>query len=128
MSHPPEHLSRADGYAVYRLAGVFTFERVVELIDNAIEYCVENEIRGLLVDVADVTGFPSPTTIQRFHFATIWSATAGGQLIVSMIAPPELIDPDHIGVTMASNRGLRSEVFTQETEAVQWLRNALPGA
>ncbi len=42
-----------------------------------------------------------------------------------MVAPPEMITPDKIGITIAANRGLRSEIFTTEAEASEWLRSVI---
>ena len=41
---------------------------------------------------------------------------------VAIVAPPEMIDPEKIGVTVATNIGFVSEVFTSEEEALTWLR------
>ncbi len=121
MSDIPKFLSIEERHAAFRPVGEYSFDATVKMIDAAIEYCRANAIRALLVDITRVTGFPPPSTAERFQFATQWSATAGGRLTIAMIAPPEMIDPDKIGVTMANNRGLKSEVFTNEQDAVRWL-------
>jgi hypothetical protein len=38
-----------------------------------------------------------------------------------MVARPELIDPEKIGVLMAQNRGATGDVFTTEAAALAWL-------
>lgn len=117
-------LSFESGVPVYRPAGEFTFQGLVEIIDAVLAYCVENGHANLLVDITEVTGFPPPSTAQRFDFATKWAATAGGLVAVAMVAPPQMIDPDRIGVTMSNNRGLKSEVFTEFSDALEWLRSS----
>src|SRR5688500_504184 len=120
----PENLSiEKDGYATYRPRGRYTFDQTVGMIDKALVYCRDSGIRGLLVNISEVTGFPPPTTIQRLDFASKWADTAGGKVALSLIARPELIDPDKIGVTMARNRGLFSDVFSSdsEPEAIEWI-------
>lgn len=82
-------------------------------------------IGALLVDITGMTGFPPPSTTERFVFATRWAATAGGKVIASFLSRPELIDPEKIGMTMANNRGLRANVFTEEFDAVAWLLSEL---
>jgi hypothetical protein len=126
MYQPPKYLSLEEKYAAYRPVGEHTFDEAVAMIDDALAYCKKNKIRGLLVDVTGFTGFPPPSTTQRFQFATRWSETAAGRVYLSMVAPPDLIDPERIGITMATNRGLRTEVFTTETEAWKWLRAVCP--
>lgn len=117
----PEFFSFADQYAAYHPVGEMSFEQAIELIDNAIRYCRQAGIGKLLVDVTALTGFPPPSTTQRFTFAKMWAETAGGALVVSMIAPLEMIDPDKIGVTMSANRGLTGNGSTCESEAIRWL-------
>ena len=117
-----QFFSHENAHAEYRPVGEYTFDEAVDMIDAAIAHCKAKDIRCLLVDIRGVSGFPPPSTIQRFQFATKWSSTAASRVAISLIAPPELIDSDHIGVTMASNRGLRSDVFTTEPEALAWLR------
>jgi len=121
---PPEYLSLEDHYAACHPRGRFTFDQTVAMIDEAIAYCRDNGVRGLLVDVTGVTGFLPPSTAERFAFASRWAATANGKVVVSIIAPPEMVDPDKIGVMVATNRGLRSDVFTAESEAIAWLLDA----
>jgi hypothetical protein len=121
MLSAPENLSLENNYAEFRLTGQFTLKKTVDLVDEAISYCKANDIGRLLVNLTQVTGFPSPTTTQRFHFATKWASAAAGRVTVAMVAPIELIDTEHIGVTIGMNRGLQSEVFTDETEALTWL-------
>jgi len=85
-------------------------------------YCRDNKIRRLLVDITGMTGFPPPSTLQRFFFGSKWAETAGGKVALSVVAPAEMIDPEKIGVTVATNRGLQTDVFTAESDAVDWLR------
>ena len=113
-------ISKLD-YAIFRPTGTYTFDEAVDLINRALEYCRSRTIRKLLVNILDVTGFPPPNTIQRFVFATTWAETAKGKVVLAMVAPEKLIDPEKIGVTVAYNRGFETEVFTVEDEAVQWL-------
>jgi hypothetical protein len=78
------------------------------------------------VDTTALTGFPAPDTFQRFLAAVGWAESAGGRLRLSMVARAEMIDPAKFGVTVAANRGLVSNVFTTEAEALAWL-DATPG-
>src|SRR5215204_607979 len=120
--HPPQFFSVEDDYAFLRLVAELTLEETVELIDEAVRYCRDNEIPGLLVDITDVTGFPSPSTSDRFSFITKWADTADGSVALSMAVVDEMIDPDKVGVTIGANRGLRCDVFTSKTDARRWLR------
>src|SRR5687767_4193921 len=114
MTEPPEYLLVNDStpYAIYRPSGTFTFDDAVNRIDEALEFCREHDIPKIMVNILDVTGFPPPNVIQRYVFACKWAQTAQGQVTLAMVAPEQLIDPEKIGVTMAENRGLTTEVFT----------------
>ena len=118
---PLKFLSVTDQFAAYRPVADVSFGDAVDLIDSAIRYCHRNGIDKLLVNITLLTGFPAPTTAERFMFAKKWAATADGNVVLSMVAPPEMIDPHRIGVTMGANRGLSSNVFADESEAIRWL-------
>jgi hypothetical protein len=45
----------------------------------------------------------------------------GRMLRLAVVARPEMIDPHQFGVTVAANRGLVSNIFTAEAEAIAWL-------
>lgn len=122
---PPKFFSLSENYAIYRPVAQLTKDEAIELIDQAVLYCRENEIRGLLVDITSATGLPLPSISDRFWFITRWAETAAGRVVIAMVAPPEMITPDKIGITVARNRGLRSDVFTNETDALKWLRSEL---
>jgi hypothetical protein len=42
-----------------------------------------------------------------------------------MVAPPELIDPQKFGVTVAANHSMEGNVFVLEADAVAWLDHNL---
>jgi hypothetical protein len=117
----PEYFSVENGYAAFRPKGQFTFNQAVKAVDEAVAFCRDNKIRGLLVDITGMAGFPPPNTSERFQFATQWASTAGGSVILSIVSPPEMIDYEKIGITIARNRGLAAEVFTMEPDAIDWL-------
>ena len=117
----PEFVSLQEKYAVCRPVGEMTLERAVTAVDDALHYCFRNKIRGLLVNVSGTSGFPSPSLTDRFWYVTKWAETARGRVVLSMVAPPFMVLPDKMGVTFASNRGLQSDVFFDENEAVEWL-------
>ena len=78
-------------------------------------------LADLLVNTTGLTGFPPPSVFARYTLATKWAESAGAALRVAMVARPELIDPQKIGVLMAQNRGVTGDVFTNEADALAWL-------
>ena len=109
------------GRGFYHPVGSVSYDEAVARVRAAIEVARKNGARGLLVDTTALTGFPSPDTFQRFLAAVKWAESAGGRLRLSMVARAEMIDPAKFGVTVAANRGLVSNIFTTETEALAWL-------
>ncbi|HEY2847140.1 MAG TPA: hypothetical protein VGI80_04930 [Pyrinomonadaceae bacterium] len=111
------------GHGCLELGGEETLEATVNTID-AILFCRETGVRCLLVDIKEVTGFPSPTIAARFEFISRWAATSEGKVLISIVARPEMILDDKFGVLIAANRGMVSDVFPDAREATQWLKDA----
>ena len=119
-----DHLELTDTFACLRPVAEVSLEEAIDLVDEAIRYCRDNDIGGLLVDARELTGFPSPSVTDRFWFASRWAETSNGKVVLAMVQRPEMIMPDKIGVTFATNRGLLVDVFTESSEAVRWLESA----
>src|SRR4051812_25036992 len=98
MEDCPEYLACNKNYAAYRPNGSYSFEQAVDNINRALEYCRSRKISKLLVNILDVSGFPPPSTLQRFIFATTWATTSEGEVSLAMVAPQEMIDKEKIGV------------------------------
>lgn len=122
---PLKFLSLSENYAVYQPVGELTKDDAVELVDRAVMYCRENAIGGLVADITRASGLPKPSVSDVFWFITRWAETSGGKVAIAMVAPAEMVTPDKIGLTVASNRGLRSDIFTNETDARRWLTSIL---
>jgi hypothetical protein len=118
----PEHFEIEDrGHGCLRLRGRMSLAETVGKVDDAIWYCRQAGIKCLLADLTGVTGFDSPTLAQRFQFISRWADTSGGRVIVSVVVREELILPDKFGVLIAANRGLISDVHSDESVATEWL-------
>jgi hypothetical protein len=117
-----DYLELTDTFACLRPVCEASLEEAIDLVDEAIRYCRDNEINGLLVDARKLTGFPSPTVTDRFWLASRWAETAGGRVVLAMVQRPEMTMPDKIGVTFAMNRGLMIDVFAEEADAMLWLQ------
>lgn len=117
-----EHVSFEDGFAVFAPVGELDFRMGTATVTRLIDYCRENKIAGVLVDVIGVVGMPNPTVTQKYWYTQEWSKAAEGKVMVALVVPGSIMDPTKIGVTMAENAGLRSDVFDNRDEAVAWLR------
>src|SRR5262249_16473610 len=87
----------------------------------AINYARSASISHLLIDTTGLTGFDAPTTPERFVLGGQFARAAQRAVKVAFVARPELIDPNRFGINVARKRGLVSEVFTDEAEALAWL-------
>ena len=121
----PSDFEHFEGYASFRPSGNVSFRNAVGIIAKALSLAAGNGISHLLVDTTKLTGFPYPETYERYFMATEWANHSRG-LRLAVIARPELIDPYRFGVTVARNRGLISDVFTAEPEAIEWLLHVDP--
>ena len=58
-----------------------------------------------------------------------WAKSAGPSLRVALVARPELIDPQKIGVLMRQNRGVSGDVFPpRPTRSPGWMRGSARGS
>lgn len=117
----PEFLSLEDKIAVFAPSGDVALERAVSIISDAIVFCRENGITGLMIDARELWGFPHPSVVDRYWFIRKWAEDSQHKVVISMISRPEMIDPEQIGITIASNAGLTANVFDNESDARSWL-------
>jgi len=105
----------------YRPSAQVTFEQAIEMVAEAIIMARELGLADLLANTTGLTGFTPPSVFARYGMSTKWAQTSGAALRVALVARPELIDPQRIGVLMMQNRGAQGDVFTNETDALAWL-------
>jgi len=101
--------------------GEYSLVEAEALIADAISVCRDRGIGRLFVDATGMTGVPIPTLVERFLIAEEWAQASGGMVIVALVVPAEYIHPRKFGVSVAADRGMVSDVFTSETEALDWL-------
>lgn len=117
----PAFLVVEKDYAVYRPEAMVSFETALKMVETAMNYCVENDVKRLLLDATGLTGFKPPTLADRYHDIDRWANISRGKLRIAEIDRPEQLDPTGTNVVIAENRGLDLKVFTEEKEAVEWL-------
>ena len=116
-----DHFEQAGSRGFYRPVGNLSFEQAVDLVAEAIQVARELGLSDLLVNVTELTGFTAPSVFARYSMATKWAQVAGASLRVAMVARPEIIDPQKIGVLIMQNRGGTGDIFTSERDALEWL-------
>ena len=117
----PEDLEVLEGYARFRPTGATSFVEIVGKVVAVITCCREQGIRRLLIDVTQLTGFAPPETIERFDMGKAIAEAGQAAVKVAMVAPPEFLDPQRLGATVARNRGLLAAAFESQEAALAWL-------
>ena len=117
----PDFFEQVGSRGFYRPSAIVTFEQAIEMVAVAMKYSRERGLVDLLANTTALTGYPPPSTFARYSLAVRWAESAGGALRVAVVARPEIIDRQKIGVLMAQNRGVNGDVFTTEAEALAWL-------
>jgi hypothetical protein len=108
----------------FRPVGIVSFDQAVEIVAEGMRHARSLELVDLLVNTTGLSGFPTPDVFARYSLASKWAESAGAAMRVAVVARPELIDPQKIGVLMAQNRGVNGDVFPTESAAIAWLDNA----
>jgi hypothetical protein len=111
----------------FRPAGAVSLDQAVDLVNDALSFARKQELREMLVDITGLTGFPAPSMYERFALAARWAETAGSRIRLSVVARKELIHEEKFGITVARNRGLDSNIFTTQKEAIAWLESRSAG-
>jgi hypothetical protein len=112
----------------YRPVAEVSFEQAVDLVAAAMRHARSLGLADLLANTTQLTGFGTPSVFARYAMATKWAENGGSTLRVAVVASPEIVDPQKIGVLMMQNRGGNGDVFTNEADALVWLNSRLaPG-
>ncbi len=108
-------------YSCYRLSGHGSLEDAASKIIEAIAFAQEQGISRLLIDAMKWTGHASPSTVERYNWATAFTEVAQGKVKIALLIRPELMDPNKFEVLVATNRGMTGNVFDSEKDAIAWL-------
>ena len=109
---------------VFRLPRMQSPAEAVELVRSVLELAVERGHTALLLDARAFQGV-SPDMAARHEYVRGWAEVAAGRLHAAMLLEPRYIDPERFGIVVARNFGLDADVFTDEEDAVRWLREGV---
>lgn len=112
-----------DDHAEYRPIGEISLAEGVQLIESAIAFAREQQVRKLLVDTLGLTGDRPPSVTARYLFVRQWADAAQGVVQVAVVTSQRMIDPQQFGRIVASNAGFSFNVFINEEDALVWLLN-----
>jgi hypothetical protein len=117
----PEHFEILKERAVFRPTGQVSIGQMTELVATAIDFARSINIRKLLVDITNLTGFEPPDLALRYFIIHEWARAAGRSVRVAIVARPEMIDHQKFGSIVAANIGFAADGFTTEEAALNWL-------
>lgn len=118
----PEFLTVTPEFAAYRPRGGGPFSVWRDRMLGVLGWALTTGTKRLLVDFRGLALSAPPTTFERFQLgerAAAEGAPAG--IVVALVGGPPVVDPEHFGATVAANRGLRVQVFSEEPAALAWL-------
>lgn len=117
----PAQLEREAEIGVFRLEGPMSLEQAIGRATAAIALARAQQLRKLLILAAGLE-LPTPLTVlERYRIGERLAEAAGAVVCVAVVTRAELIDPQKFGVTVATNRGTKADVFDSEPAARAWL-------
>ncbi len=105
----------------YRPVARVSLEQGFKRIEGALVRARELGLTDVVINTLGFSGFNRPGIFDRHEFALRVAAGSRGALLVAFVVRADLIDYQKIAMLMTRNRGLVSEVFASEREALCWL-------
>ena len=105
----------------YRPVARVTLHQAFDRMADASRAAREAGMADLLINTLGFSGYEFPSVFARYELALKLAESAGAKLRVAIVARPDVIDPQRIGVLMAQNRGVDTGTFATEPEALAWL-------
>ena len=101
----------------------------MELVTEGITFARSLDVRKLLVDITNLTGFEPPGVVLWYFLIHEWARTAAGTVRVALVTRPEMVDSEmvdsrKIGTAIAAEISFTADVFTTEEDALNWLERA----
>jgi len=114
-------VTRHDDYVVVRFSGAFSPAAGREVVDAMAKASQEQGLARILLDCREMSG--DLTILGRFEVAEYGARVISRDTVVALVGREEDILPDHFFESAAQSRGVRVKVFTNDQEAVAWLRS-----
>jgi hypothetical protein len=108
------------GLLLVTASGTFVFDAALLLLKEVCDRANEKEVSKILVNALAVDG--ELATVERYRLGTEVTAYLKQRQMSPRLAfvgkPPAV---DGFGVRVAQNRGITTEVFSSQQEALRWL-------
>jgi len=107
-------------------SGKYTkLSELVKIWESAFDIAKKEGLKSVLMDIREIEG-PPPTMHQRYELGVLASQyrlNNPSSICISLLGKEPYISPDRYAETVARNRGVPGRVFTDFSEAVQWIEN-----
>ena len=110
-------------YVHLHCRGAFRSDSLLDVWESAFRVAIDEGRKAVLVDLRDLEG-ALPTTIERYEQGVRVAEVQqrfGLGILIAVVGPERLVDPEKFGETVGKNRGGFGAVFTDIDEAVDWL-------
>lgn len=112
------------GYVLIAASGDYSLIKANHLFESAIDYALLHNKSNVLINVNNVTG--SIPLMDRFYFAenlANYRKKHGLSKIkkIAVVGHEPIVHEERFGEQVAINRGVNSRVFTDISEASDWL-------
>jgi len=104
-------------YLHLEITGKYSLEQGEKLFEKIHDECVERKIKKLLLDITKKEGVIP--TMDRFIFGKLIANLFSTDIKFALIAKKDQINK--FSETVAVNRGARFNIFSDKTEAIEWL-------
>ena len=123
----PAHFEIDANYAWFRPVGDIPLADAIDLVGKALGFAAAQGATRILVVTTGWKGIGVPSLADRYFMVENFVSVGAASLKIAMVVSPEVIDPEKFGITVARNRGLKANVFTDEDDARAWLLAGSPG-
>jgi ribosomal-protein-alanine N-acetyltransferase len=120
MSLPP-FVTEAPGYFTYRPLGYRVVPEAIDAMIGTLATLRDLGATDLLVDIRGLVHLPDLSITERLELGERGAKAGAGKVRVAYLSPERLLHPDRIAGVVATNRGLKLGVFTDEVAALDWL-------
>ena len=112
-----------NGYGYYAPVGEVSLKEAGSFVSRGIQFALTSGIPRLLVDATGLTqDSPCPRLPIVIGLSGEWATVSENRVAAAVpFCSPHLIDWDRFGVQVATNLGMRTDVFTSQAEALEWL-------
>ncbi|HUI30046.1 MAG TPA: DUF4180 domain-containing protein [Candidatus Acidoferrales bacterium] len=106
-----------EDYSYFEITGIYSLDEGKKMIEEIYNHCMENKIHKLLVDITKKDGIIP--NFDRFVLGELIAKLFSFRIKLAVIGKKDQINK--FSETVAHNRGSQLFIFSDKTEALEWL-------